>query len=119
MTLQDYSGILIMFTMAALVALLFVILSEKLGPKRPNPAKDSPFECGSEPLESPAGRHAVKFYLAGMLFVIFDVELIFLFPWAVLYRKLGLFGFLEMMFFIVILTLGFAYAWRKGALEWK
>lgn len=105
--------------MAAGVAGLFIFLSQSLGPKKPNPAKNMPFECGKEPFELPAGRHSVKFYLAGMLFVLFDIEMIFFFPWAVLYRQLGLFGFIEMFVFIGVLALGFAYAWRKGALEWR
>ena len=117
--LRDYFGILVMFILAVGISCLFIILSEKLGPKRPNPAKNMPFETGKIPFEQPAGRHAVKFYLAGMLFVLFDIELIFFFPWALVYRQLGLFGFVEMMIFIFFLVLGFAYAWRKGALEWK
>lgn len=108
-----------MFLMAASVSGLFIWLSQSLGPKRPNPAKAMPYESGQIPFEAPEGRHGVSFYLAGMLFVLFDVELVFLFPWAVLYRKLGVFGLLEMIFFLAILSLGFIYAWRKGALEWK
>lgn len=108
-----------MFFMAGGVAWLFIALSENLGPRKPNPVKDQPFECGKTPFELPQGRHGVKFYLAGMLFVIFDIEMIFFFPWAVLYRKLGVFGFLEMAAFMLMLGLGFAYAWRKGALAWK
>jgi len=117
--LQNYFGILVLFVFAASVCGLFIFLSQKLGPRKPNSAKDTPFECGQKPFELPSGRHAVKFYVAGMLFVLFDIELIFFFPWAVLYRRLGLSGFVEMMIFLVILLLGFAYAWRKGALEWK
>ncbi len=117
--LRDYFGILIMFLFAGGVSALFLFLSQTLGPKKPNPAKNTPFECGEPPFESPSGPHAVKFYLAGMLFVLFDIELIFFFPWAVVYRKLGLFGFAEMMFFLFVLLLGFVYAWKKGALEWK
>jgi len=108
-----------MFVMAASVAGIFIFLAEKLGPKKPNPAKNMPFETGEVPFESPSGRHSVRFYLIGMLFVLFDIELIFFFPWAVVYRQLGWMGFLEMMFFMVFLVLGFAYAWRKGALVWK
>jgi len=119
MGLASYSGILIMIVMTTAFVSLFIFLSQSLGPKRPNATKDMPFESGKEPFEEPLGRHAVKFYLAGMLFVLFDIELIFFFPWAVLYRKLGLFGFVEMMIFIAVLILGFAYAWRKGALQWK
>ena len=117
--LNPYFGILVLFTLATAVSGLFILLCERLGPRKPNPAKDMPYECGEVPFQSPAGRQAVKFYLAGMLFVLFDVELVFFFPWAVVYRKLGLFGFLEMLFFGLLLVLGFAYAWRKGVLEWK
>ena len=117
--LHNYFGIFVMFIMAAGVSSLFIFLSQSLGPRKPNAAKDMPFECGIEPFEKPSGRHAVKFYLASMLFVIFDIEMIFFFPWAVLYRKMGFFGFAEMMFFMALLMLGFIYAWRKGALEFK
>ena len=108
-----------MFFFAGGVSALFIVLAQALGPKRPNPAKNMPYECGEKPFDLPIGRHAVAFYLAGMLFVLFDVESIFFFPWAVLYRKLGIFGFVEMMFFMLILILGFVYAWRKGALNFR
>ena len=117
--LQNYFGILIMFFLAASVSALFIFLSQALGPKKPNPAKMMPYECGKKPFELPSGRHAVKFYIAGMLFVLFDVEMIFFFPWAVLYRELGVFGFAEMMIFMAVLVLGFIYAAKKGALQWK
>jgi NADH-quinone oxidoreductase subunit A len=117
--MEQYFGIFMMFVFAGGVSALFIVLAQALGPKRPNPAKDMPFECGKVPFSLPIGRQSVGFYLAGMLFVLFDVELIFFFPWAVLYRKLGVFGFVEMMVFISILILGFVYAWRKGALQWK
>jgi len=117
--LADHFGILVMFAFAGLVSGLFIWLASSLGPRKPNPAKAMPFEAGKIPFELPTGRHSVKFYLAGMLFVLFDVELVFLFPWAVLYRKLGFLGFAEMVVFLALLVLGFIYAWRKGALEWK
>ena len=117
--LSPYFGILMMFIFAAGVSTIFILLTQALGPRKPNAAKALPYECGKAPFELPSGRHAVKFYLAGMLFVLFDVELIFFFPWAVVYRQLGVSGFISMMFFLLILVLGFAYAWRKGALQWK
>lgn len=98
---------------------LFIFLASTLGPKKPNPAKNEPFECGKKPFSLPEGRLPVRFYLVGMLFVLFDVELVFLFPWAVIYRELGVFGFVEMLVFIFFLTLGFLYAWKKGALEFR
>ena len=116
---ENYFGIAVMFVFAAALSGLFLWLAETLGPKKPNPSKDAPYECGEEPFESPSGRQTVKFYLAGMLFVLFDVELIFFFPWAVLYRRLGLLGFFEMTFFLAVLTLGLIYAWRRGMLEWQ
>ena len=117
--LEQYFGIFVMFILAALVSALFIWLASTLGPRKPNPAKAMPYECGEKPFGLPSAHQTVKFYLPAMLFVLFDVELIFLFPWAVLYRGLGLFGFFEMMFFLAILILGFLYAWRQGALEWK
>lgn len=113
------SGVLILFLFSALLAGLFILLATILGPKRPNPAKAEPFECGEKPFALPEGKLPVRFYLVAMLFVLFDVELVFFFPWAVVYRQLGLFGFLEMIAFLFFLVLGFLYAWRKGALEFK
>lgn len=119
MDLQNYFGILVLFILAAGLAGLFIFLSQSLGPRKPNPAKNMPFECGLPPLSSPAGRQAVKFYLVGMLFVIFDIELIFLFPWAVVFREVGMTGFVSMFIFLLIFEIGFIYAWRKGALKFK
>ena len=105
--------------MAAALSGLFILLASVLGPKRPNPTKDLPFESGQPPFSFPEGKLPVRFYLVAMLFVLFDVELAFFFPWAVLYRQLGAAGFVEMLFFLFFLMLGFAYAWKKGALEFK
>jgi len=105
--------------MAAGLAGLFIFLSTVLGPKRPNPVKDQPFECGEKPFSLPEGKLPVRFYLVAMLFVLFDVELVFLLPWAVVYRELGVLGFVEMIVFLFFLVLGFAYAWKKGALEFR
>ena len=116
--MNEYSGIFIMFLLAAAVGAVFILLSSILGPKRPTPAKMEPFECGKEPFKLPSGHSTVKFYLVGMLFILFDVELVFLFPWAVVYRSLGWTAFLEMTLFIGIVILGFFYAWKKGALDW-
>lgn len=113
------TGIFITFIFSAALAGLFIFLSSILGPKRPNPNKSKPFESGKDPFSLPEGKLPVRFYLVAMLFVLFDVELIFLLPWAVVYRDLGWMGFIEMMVFIFFLVLGFAYAWKKGALEFK
>jgi NADH-quinone oxidoreductase subunit A len=117
--MSEYLGILISFTLAALIGGAFIVLASTLGPKNPSPAKSEPFECGEKPFELPSGRSTVKFYLVGMLFILFDVELVFLFPWAVVYRKLGWFGLWEMLLFLGIVSVGFLYAWKKGALEWE
>ncbi len=108
-----------MFLLALGVAGLFVWLAQALGPRKPNAAKNTPFETGKVPFQQPSGRHSVRFYLPAMLFVLFDVELIFFFPWAVIYREIGIPGFVEMAIFMALLVLGFVYAWKKGALEWK
>jgi NADH-quinone oxidoreductase subunit A len=87
-------------------------------PNKPDPEKLAPYECGMPPLMEAHERFSIRFYLLGILFLLFDVEAMFLFPWAVKYDALGLFGFVEMMLFIAILLVGYFYAWRKGALEW-
>ena len=113
------TGVLITFIFSAGIAGLFIFLASILGPQRPNPTKAKPFESGKDPFSLPEGKLPVHFYLVAMLFVLFDVELIFLLPWAVVYRELGWMGFFEMTVFIFFLVLGFAYAWKKGALEFK
>ena len=117
--MNEYLGIVITFILAGGIGAAFIFLATVLGPKKPSAAKSETFECGETPLSLPSGRFSVKFYLVGMLFILFDVELIFLFPWAVVYRKLGLFGFYEMLLFLGIVAVGFLYAWKKGALQWE
>lgn len=117
--MNEYLGIPVTFILAAGIGGAFLFLATVLGPRRPSPAKSEPFECGQEPFKLPSGRFTVKFYLVGMLFILFDVELVFLFPWAVVYRTLGWAGFLEMAVFMGIVIVGFLYAWKKGALEWQ
>lgn len=117
--LQNFFGVLIMFLMAAGVSVLFIFLSENLGPKKPNAAKAMPYECGKVPFDLPTGKHSVRFYIAAMLFVLFDVEIIFFFPWAVVLREIGAPALWAMFLFLIVLELAFAYAWRKGALQWK
>ena len=115
----EYTGILMLAAMAAGVGAIMLFANALFGPKRPNAVKAKPFECGVEPIALPAGRLPVHFYVAAMLFVVFDVELVFLFPWAVLLRELGWFGVWEMGFFLLIVVAGFVYAWKQGALEFK
>ena len=117
--MSEYLGVIITFILAAGLGAAFIILATVLGPKKPSAAKSESFECGEKPLSVPSGHFSVKFYLVGMLFILFDVELIFLFPWAVVYRSLGLFGFFEMLLFLGIVAAGFIYAWKKGALQWE
>ena len=117
--MSEYFGILITFALAGGIGVAFLVLSSVLGPKKPSAAKDEPFECGEKPFELPSGHNAIHFYLVGMLFILFDVEMVFLFPWAVVSRTLGWYGFIEMVVFLGIVLLGFVYAWKKGALEWK
>jgi len=111
-----------MFLMVLLVAAIagsFIVASSLLGPKKHSRVKDSPFECGM-PSEGFSRRPvAVRFYLMALLFILFDVELTFLFPWAIVFRSLGLFGFVEMLIFFVVVAAGFIYAWKIGALEWE
>src|SRR5689334_25159747 len=96
-----------------------VVLGSTLGTKHPTAAKLAPFECGNEPFSLPIGRLAIKFYLTAILFILFDVELVFLYPWAVVYRALGSAGLTEMGIFLGILMAGFIYAWDNGALKWQ
>ncbi len=113
----EYASILILAVLAAGVAAIMVFANHWWGPRRPNQVKAEPFECGVTPIALPAGRLPVHFYVIAMLFVVFDVELVFFFPWAVLVRELGWLGLLEMGFFLVIVIAGFVYAWKQGALE--
>ena len=115
----EYAAILILAALSAGLALFMLSANALFGPKRPNPVKAQPFECGVEPIALPAGRLPVHFYVMAMLFVVFDVELVFLFPWAVLARELGWPGLIEMGGFLAIVVAGFVYAWKQGALEFK
>ena len=115
----EYVGILILGVLAAGVATLMLVANHFLGPKKPSAVKSAPFECGKDPIALPAGRFPVHFYVVAMLFVVFDVELVFLFPWAVVMKGLGWAGLVEMATFLLIVVAGFAYAWKNGALEWE
>ncbi len=106
------------FLLAALVCLVLLSLSRFVGPRRPNPVKAAPFECGMEQASTPRFQFPIKFSVLAMLFIIFDIEVAFLYPWAVLFRRLGVLGLVEVLFFLVVLTLGLLYAWKRGALEW-
>lgn len=121
--LQDYLPILILLLLGLGLAGLMMLLSWGLpifmGTRRPNPTKLEPYESGMVPVGQAQRRFSVQFYLPAVLFILFDIEVIFLFPWAVAFRDLGLFGFVEMLVFIGILLVGYVYILRKGALDWR
>ena len=117
--MSEYVGIAVSFVMAGALVGTMLVLSSTLGKKNPTAVKLSPFECGQDPFSLPVGRLAVKFYLTAILFILFDVELVFLYPWAVVYRTLGTLGLVEMGIFLGVLMAGFVYAWDNGALEWR
>ena len=117
--MNEYIGIAVSFVLAGGIAAAMVVLGSTLGKKNPTSEKLAPFECGKDPISLPMGRFAIKFYLIGILFILFDVELVFLYPWAVVYRTLGISGLAQMGIFLGILMVGFVYAWDNGALNWK
>ncbi len=117
--MNEYIGIAVTFVLAGAIAGARVVLGSTLGTKKPTPEKLAPFECGGDPISLPSGRMAIKFYLTAILFILFDVELVFLYPWAVVYRKLGMLGLVEMGVFLGILMVGYLYAWDNGALKWN
>lgn len=113
-----YIPIVIMFLIAVMVPILLLGVSRLVQRRVYEKNKLSPYECGIDPIGDARERFSVRFYIVAMLFLVFDVEVVFLFPWAVIYDKLALFGLIEMIIFIGILVVGYYYAWRKGALEW-
>ena len=117
--MDEYIGIAVAFVLAGGIAGAMVVLASTLGKKKPSTVKSEPFECGQTPFSLPGGKLAIKFYLTAILFILFDVELVFLYPWAVIYRQLGMVGLVEMGVFLGILMVGYLYAWDNGALNWK
>ena len=117
--LSSYLGAGIMLFIATSIAVGMVVMTSILGPKREFPDKMEPFECGESQLVSPHQRFSVKFYLIAVLFVLFDIEAVFFFPWAIIFKQLGMFGFLEMLLFILILGVGLLYVWVRGGLDWE
>jgi NADH-quinone oxidoreductase subunit A len=113
-----YVPIAIFVVVATGFALFTIVFSSLLHPEKYNKVKLEPYECGIEPVTGARDRYSIRYYLVAMLFVIFDVETVFMFPWAVIFDKLLLFGLIEMLVFIFILVVGYYYAWQKGALEW-
>ena len=117
--LQPYIPLLLLIGFVAFSAVMMVALSHLFSSSRPTAPKSLPYESGMTPLGNARERFDVKFYLVAVLFILFDIEVIFFYPWAVTFRQLGLFGFIEMLVFVGILLIGYVYAWKKGALEWE
>jgi len=118
-SMRNYFPLLLMFVVVAATVGAIIVLSAVLGPKRRGKVKDSPFECGFQPFQLPTDRFFVRFYLIAMLFILFDIEVVFLFPWAVVFKALGWAGFWSIFIFIFVLGAGYVYAWRKGAFQWE
>ncbi len=117
--MNEYIGIAVSFLLAGAITAAMVVLASTLGKKKPSAVKSAPFECGMDPISLPGGKMAIKFYLTAILFILFDVELVFLYPWAVIYRTLGMEGLVKMGVFLGILMVGYVYAWTNGALKWQ
>lgn len=116
---EIYFPVLVQVAIAALLAAGLVVTSSFLGKRVRSPLKDTPYESGMAPVGSARERFSVKFYLVGMIFILFDIEAVFLYPWAVVYRQLKLFAFFEMFVFVALVLIGFFYVWKKGALDWS
>ena len=116
--MQGWLSILIMIALGAGFALVSVVLSNLFGPRKPTPEKSAPYECGMPPVGDARERQSVKFYLVAMIFLLFDIEVAFLYPWAMALRDLGWAGFVQVLLFMALLLAGFVYVWRKGALDW-
>ena len=116
--MQGWISILIMIALGAGFALVSVVLSSVLGPKNPSPEKSAPYECGMPAVGDARERQSVKFYLVAMIFLLFDIEVAFLYPWAMALRDLGWNAFVQVLLFMALLLAGYVYVWRKGALDW-
>ena len=117
--LENYLPVLIFITIGLIFGAFMILMGFILGPSRPDTEKLSPYECGFEAFEDARMKFDVRYYLVAILFIIFDLEIAFLFPWAVVLRDIGLFGFTAMVVFLGILVIGFLYEWKKGALQWE
>jgi NADH-quinone oxidoreductase subunit A len=116
--LEQYVPIMMMIAVGVVFGVAMGKVNELIGPKRPSEEKQSTYESGMEPVRTARERFSVKFYMVAMLFIVFDIEVVFLYPWAVSYRDLGVAGFVTMFVFIFVLLIGYYYVWKKGALEW-
>ena len=117
--LQQYFPILLFILVGLVVGAVPVVLGRLIGPNNPDSEKLSPYECGFEAFEDARMRFDVRYYLVAILFILFDLEIAFLFPWAVVLDQIGTFGFVSMLLFVAILVVGFIYEWKKGALDWE
>lgn len=117
--IDSYLPALVILLLSAFIGVVIIVLSSLLSRKDPTPIKLMPYECGMDPIGDARSRFSVRFFIIGMLFIIFDIEVIFMFPWAKIYDKLMVFGFVEMLVFVLVLLLGLIYVWKKGALEWE
>ena len=116
---MDFWPILVMLGLGAAFAGGSVLLSQFLGPRKPTPEKSAPYECGVPPVGDARERQSVKFYLVAMIFLLFDIEVAFLYPWAIAFRTLGWTGFVQILVFFVLLVAGYVYVWRKGVFDWS
>ena len=119
MNLEQYLPVLLFMLVGTVIGLAPMAIGKILGPSRPDPEKLSPYECGFEAFEDARMKFDVRYYLVAILFILFDLEIAFLFPWAVSLDSIGFFGFMSMMIFLTILVVGFIYEWMKGALDWE
>jgi len=117
--LDNYGSLLLMFVLAAGLAGALITVSSIVGKHKPSPEKDQPYECGIRPTGDAREPFSVHFYMVGLIFILFDIEAIFLYPWALVYHSLKVFGFVEMLLYIIILLVGYIYLWKKGALDWN
>jgi NADH-quinone oxidoreductase subunit A len=117
--LAEYLPTLLFLIVATGIGVALIVVGNVLGPKRPSAEKSSPYECGFPAFEDARMQFDVRYYLVAILFIVFDLEIAFVFPWAVVFRELGVFGLVEMGVFLALLVIGFIYVWKKGALEWE
>jgi NADH-quinone oxidoreductase subunit A len=117
--LDSYGSLLLMFVLASGLGGALITVSSLVGKHKPSPEKDQPYECGIRPTGDAREPFSVHFYMVGLIFILFDIEAIFLYPWALVYHDLKVFGFVEMLLYIIILLVGYIYLWKKGALDWN
>lgn len=117
--LKEFVPIIVLIVLATAVAGAAILAGHLFGPRRPSLRKSLPYESGMRPIGAGARRMPIRFYLVAVLFILFDIEVVFFLPWAVVFRQLGWFGFISMMIFILVLLVGFIYEWKEGALEWE